>query len=179
MAFAEPDIYGPYYIQRGEWGGYSPCIEGNNAHNLRPFDGSVLPNCVGYIVGRFNEVMDLGDCVWLGSVDAKDMLDLAISQGLKWGNKPVPGGIICWDSDEDGHAAFIEEVIDSTEVITSESGWNYTREPIVRNYTRYRYADGFHYARGYDYQGIIYPPGVSFSDRDYYIMFMQEGAIKL
>ena len=41
------DINGPYYIQTA-YGGYSPCIEGNNAHNLRPFAGSVLPNCVGY-----------------------------------------------------------------------------------------------------------------------------------
>lgn len=41
------DIYGPYYIQTA-YGGYSPCIEGNNAHNLRPFAGSVLPNCVGF-----------------------------------------------------------------------------------------------------------------------------------
>ena len=178
MAFEEPDIYSPYYIQRA-YGGYSPCIEGNDEYDLLPFGGSVLPNCVGYIVGRFNEVLGLDDCEWLGSVDAKDMLELAISQGLKYGNRPVAGGVICWDSDENGHAAFIEQVNNSDLVFTSESGWNYSSPPIVRNYNRYRIDDEWYYAPGYDYQGIIYPPGFSFSDKDYYIMFMQEGAIKL
>lgn len=42
-----PDIYSNYYIMTS-YGGWSPCIEGNNAHGLRPFAGSVLPNCSGF-----------------------------------------------------------------------------------------------------------------------------------
>ena len=41
------DIYSNYYIKT-TYGGWSPCILGNNAYGLRPFAGSVLPNCVGY-----------------------------------------------------------------------------------------------------------------------------------
>ena len=41
------DIYSQYYITTA-YGGWSPCIEGNNNYGLRPFAGSVLPNCVGY-----------------------------------------------------------------------------------------------------------------------------------
>jgi len=177
MALPVSDIYGPFYTQIA-YGGYSPCIEGNNAHDLRPFDGSVLPNCVGYIVGRFNEALELDGCDWLGSVDAKYLIDLARTQGLKTGNRPVPGGVICWSSENEGHAAFIEAIISRTQVLTSESGWNYDAEPIVRAYYRNRQAGGWYYAEDYTYQGIIYPPGVSFPNDDYYIMFMQEGVLK-
>lgn len=47
MPAPAPDINSNYYI-RYTYGGWSPCIEGNNAHGLRPFAGSVLPNCSGF-----------------------------------------------------------------------------------------------------------------------------------
>ena len=154
------DIYSNYYITIAE-GGWSPCIEGNNQYGLRPFPGSVLPNCVGYTVGRFNELLMLGDCTWLGSVDAKYMLGLAIGQGLDYGDEPVVGGVICWDHedpDEEGHCAVIEEIIDEDTVIVSESGWSYASDPIVRTHTRYRVNGEWQFVSGYIYQSIIYPP---------------------
>lgn len=165
------DIYSNYYRTIAT-GGWSPCIEGNNAYGLRPFPGSVLPNCVGYTVGRFNELLGLNDCTWLGSTDAKYMLSLAISQGLQTGDEPVLGGVICWDSSGDGHCAVIEMVIDNDTVRTSESGWNYQGPDIITHHMRYRVGGDFFYAPGYTYQGIIYPPDVGGVDLQYYIMFL-------
>lgn len=172
------DIYSNYYRTIAT-GGWSPCIEGNNAYGLRPFTGSVLPNCVGYTVGRFNEMLNLGACTWLGNTDAKNQLALAISQGLPAGQDPVVGGVICWDSADNGHCAVIEQVIDNNTVITSESGWNYTTAPVVTTQTRYRINGVWVYQAGYTYQGVIYPPGTppgpSGSGIEGWYMFFHEG----
>lgn len=152
------DPNSPYYIQTA-YGGYSPCIQGNNAYGLRPFAGSVLPNCVGFIVGAFNERLALGACTWLGSVNARNLLSLAQSQGLPTGNDAVAGGVICWWSADAGHAAFIDSVVDANTVITKESGWTYTTGPIIRTYTRHRTGGAWQFMSGYTYQGVIYPPG--------------------
>lgn len=151
------DIYSNYYIQTA-YGGWSPCIQGNNTYGLRPFDGSVLPNCVGYTVGWFNEKLNEGSCRWLGNTDAKNQLALAISQGLSTGDDPRVGGVICWDSADNGHCACIESVIDNDTVITTESGWNYTGPDIITTHTRMRVNGAWVYGSGYTYQGIIYPP---------------------
>jgi len=151
------DIYSNYYIQTA-FGGWSPCIQGNNEYGLRPSPGSVLPNCVGYTVGRFNEKLNEGACTWLGSVAAKDMLALAQSQGLSTGDALHVGGVICWDSAEDGHCCIIERIIDDNNIAVSESGWNIQALPIVREYTMTRTGGTWDYGSGYTYQGIIYPP---------------------
>ena len=116
----------------------------------------------------------MGACTWLGSVNANQMLNLAISQGLSYGNDPVVGGVICWDNGGDGHCAVIERVIDANTVETTESGWNYTAAPIVRNETRYRVGGSWVYQAGYTYQGIFYPPHAIANDNDYYMLFIDE-----
>ena len=60
------NIHDKYYIRKVN-GGYSPCIAGNNARGLRPFDGSVLPNCVGLIVGAYNQFAGADGCPFLGN----------------------------------------------------------------------------------------------------------------
>lgn len=130
-------------------------------------------------VGRFNELLNEGACTWLGSVDAKNMLALAISQGLPYGDDPVVGGVVCFDSAADGHCYVIEQVIDNDTVIASESGWNYTTAPVVKTFTRTRSGGAWQYQSGYTYQGIIYPPGTppgpsgGGDDEDYYIIWLQ------
>ena len=170
------DIYSNYYIMQS-YGGWSPCIQGNNAYGLRPFAGSVLPNCVGYTVGRFNEMLNEGYCRWLGNANARNQFAIAQSQGLLTGNDAVVGGVICWDDGVDGHCAVIEQVIDADTVYTSESGWNYTTAPVVKNYTRYRVNGEWFYRSDHVCQGVIYPPGYTpggNGDDDYYIMWLQE-----
>ena len=66
------------------------------------------------------------------------MLALAQLQGLSTGDDPVVGGVVCFDSSIDGHCYVIEQVISLTQVIASESGWNYTTAPVVKTFTRMR-----------------------------------------
>lgn len=150
------DINSKFFIMR-QYGGYSPCIQGNDLYNLRPFTGSVLPNCSGWAVGEFNRLAGEKTCKWLGSWNARDMLKNAKAQGLKTGTAPVVGGLLVWDTDYKGHCAIIEEVKTDSEVIASESGWRYTSGPIVRTYNRKRTGQAWEYPGG-KFLGIVYPP---------------------
>lgn len=151
------DIYSPYYIQRA-YGGYSPCIEGNNDHGLLPFPGSVLPNCVGYATGRFNQVMGLNACTYLGSTDAMYFMRFCATQGLQSGMTPQVGACMVWDdaAGEGGHVAIVEQVVGSNDVITSESHWNATSLPLVE--TRHRYYNNGTWQYGGAFLGFIYLP---------------------
>ncbi len=152
------DINSPYYIQRA-YGGYSPCVQGNNAHGLLPFSGSVLPNCVGWVTGRFNEIMGLNNCVYLGSTDAMYFMQFCSSQNLQSGMTPEYGACMVWDdaNGEGGHVAIVEQVYSSTSVYTSESGWNYVNPPVVRNEIRNIGANG-NWGYGGTFLGFIYLP---------------------
>ena len=156
----EYNINSPYYIRKAN-GGLSPCIPGNNQYNLRPFTGSTLPNCVSWATGRFNQKI-FGDgpeaeCKYLGNKNAVDFVDWPALQGLDWGLKPRPGACMVWAHGE-GHVAIVEQVISDTEVITSESGWSYRAQPIVREIRRKKGSDG-RWGYGYDFLMFIYPPG--------------------
>lgn len=118
----------PYYNRQAS-GGYNPCIKGNPT-----IDGlDCLCNCVGYAVGRFNEIIGAGNCLALGSINAEDMLELAIRQGYKVTTEPYLGGMMVWSkgklkdgSDGAGHVAIVEDwqsIKGKTVVMTSESGY--------------------------------------------------------
>lgn len=149
------DIYSNYYIQTSH-GGWSPCIEGNSAHGLLPFAGSVLPNCVGFVVGRFNENMGLNACTYLGSVNANELMQYCVSQGLASGNTPAIGAVMVWDDGIEGHACIVENVNSPTSIDYSESGYNYSVPPIVRTGTRNK-GNG-NWGWNANFLGFIYPP---------------------
>lgn len=150
------DIRSKYYIRKSA-GGFSPCIEGNGAFGLRPFSGSVLPNCVGFATGRFNEKLELGSCKYLGNRNAKEFTIFAEQQGLEMGDDPVEGACMVWGGSGEGHVAIVEEVIDNDTVRTNESGWSYRAEPIVRELTRKRGSG--RWGQSYEFLCFIYPPG--------------------
>ena len=150
------DINSKYYIRKAE-GGWSPCIEGNNAYGLRPFPGSVLPNCVGWATGRMNEKQNVGSCKYLGNRNAKEFVIFAKQQGLKMGNDPAEGACMVWGGSREGHVAIVEQVIDNDTVITSESGWSYRAKPVVRELTRKRGSGSW--GQGYEFLCFIYAPG--------------------
>ena len=152
-----PDINSNYYITTG-YGGWSPCIEGNNQYNLRPFPGSVLPNCSGYATGRFNEIIGEGACTYLGNANGGDFMQFAGLQGLDTGTDPQPGCAIVWKNSGDGHVAIVEQVIDANTIVISQSGWDYTAAPIVRTVTRTKYGGRWHPDPDYIFQGCIYLP---------------------
>lgn len=150
------DFRSKYYIRKSA-GGYSPCIEGNGAFGLRPFPGSVLPNCVGFATGRFNEKLELGSCKYLGNRNAKEFTIFAKQQGLEMGPDPAEGACMVWGGSGDGHVAIVEKVIDNDTVQTSESGWSYRTEPIVRQLIRKRGSGSW--GQSYEFLCFIYPPG--------------------
>lgn len=109
-----------YYITKSA-GGYSPCIKGSPTDP----DCNVLHNCVGYAVGRFNEIVDAGNCNLLASVDAGNMCVIAKQQGLTVSDKPTLGGCMVWSKTGGaGHVAVVEQINPNGSIITSESGYN-------------------------------------------------------
>lgn len=117
-----PESGNPYYNRKPA--GYNPCILGNNNRGQRVKGLNNLPNCVGYSVGRFNEVGGQGNCNLLGSKNPVDMIPLARKQGLKISKEPTLGGVMVWSGGPGnlGHVANVEaKFIDL--VVTSESEW--------------------------------------------------------
>lgn len=116
-----------YYITKGS-GGWNPAIKG------KPTDSEcdVLANCVGYAIGRFNEIAETGSAMtWLKSQNAENFIETAKAQGLKISQTPEVGAVACWQKgatlasgDGAGHVAIVEEVTSPTMIVTSESGFN-------------------------------------------------------
>lgn len=145
-----PTTDNKYYITK-KAGGWSPCIEGN----APKFAGSVLKNCVGYGVGRFNEIGGYNKIKYLGNLYPRAMIAAAKAQGLTVQKEPVAGGLMIWTGSKE-HCA-IAEKISGTKVKTSESGWNSTK--YFYNLTR----TGSNYGlstKYYKYQGCIVNPAV-------------------
>lgn len=162
----EYNINSPYYVRKA-YGGLSPCVEGNTKYGLRPFKGSVLPNCVGMAVGEFNRMI-FGDenpqIKYLGNRNAVDFTVFPGQQGLDWGYEPRVGACMVWDYGE-GHVGVIKEIVKydpndpvNDEVITAESGWSYRAQPIIREIHRKRGKDG-RWGYSHDLLMMIYPPG--------------------
>lgn len=121
---SKPTGKNPYYRTKSA-GGYSPCILGNDAKGRRDLNLNVLPNCVGWAVGRFNEIGGYGQCRWLGSTNAKYFVVLAKNQGLKVSQEPTLGGVMVWGhKSKAGHVAIVEKVLSDNIIVTSESEWN-------------------------------------------------------
>lgn len=137
--------------------GCNPCIKGQDSTGKCVSTLDVLPNCVGYAVGRFNEIAGNGKCQLLASVNAEDLLHVAIQQGLRVTTEPYLGGCLVWTvgkvgdgSDGAGHGAIcesIEKIKGKTVILTSESGWKHfafdVRQRMGKNWSqgaRYKYA---------------------------------------
>ena len=125
--FTIPEEGNPYYTRKAS-GGYSPCIAGEPATAGAP---DVLPNCVGYAVGRFNEIGGYNCCKYLASTNAENMIQVATKQGLQYSLAPVLGGCMVWSagkigdgSDGAGHVAVVEQINEDGSIITSDSAYS-------------------------------------------------------
>lgn len=156
----------PYYITIGA-GGYSPCIVGKPKMK----NADVLANCVGYAVGRFNEIAQTGDCHLLQSTDAENFIEIAKKQGLIITQDPVIGGCMCWSvgeiangKDGHGHVAIVERWWMEKKKIfvsTSESGYNhYAFRRQVRS------GKNWSQGKSYAYRGCIVNPACTVSRSD-------------
>ena len=152
----KPETGNKYYIRK-ESGGWSPAIQGSP----KDPDCDVLSNCVGYAIGRFNEIGGYGSCKHLKSVNAENFMQF--KGDLESGDTPKVGACMVWQSgatlsgvDGCGHVAIVEEVVSDTEVLTSESAWGGT---AFRNVARKKGSDGrWGMGSNYKFLGFIYNP---------------------
>lgn len=153
MRNKKPDETNKYYLLK-KYGGYALGIPGSNGGK------TVLPNCAGYAACRFNEYNHTGFMQffpwWRNAeyfyVDGKN-------QGLKVGNTPKVGAIMCWQGigDKAGHVAFVESVCADGSIVTSESAWGGS---AFYNSHRYKGDNGNWgmNAKTYKFIGYIYSP---------------------
>ena len=150
----KPEANNKYYIRKAN-GGYSDAIQGSPVDK----DCNVLSNCVGYAVGRFNEIGGWGKCKYLSPVNAENFIQYKGS--CEVGQVAKLGACMVWQkgatlsgSDGAGHVAIVEKIISDTEVVTSESAWGgsafYTK-------TRTKGTDG-NWGYGGKFLGFIYNP---------------------
>lgn len=125
---------------------------------------NVLANCVGYAVGRFNEIGNWGECKYLSPVNAERFIDFN-NTGIAIGQTPEIGACMVWKggdtfdkSDGCGHVAIVEKVVSPTEVYTSESGWG-SSVPFW-NQTRYKGSGNWGMGNGFTFLGFIYNPAI-------------------
>lgn len=178
------NIYNNYY-NNSIRGGWNPAQTGNypmgagskrtgyKNHNTY---ANVLPNCVGFAIGRFNQMLGQGNCkYYFGAGDACTFWGKATSYGCKTGTIPVVGAIMCWKGgwESCGHVAVVERVIDNDTVILSESGWKFKYPTAyvddVKSYRgngswTKRDSHNWMVGAGYAWQGFIYPPSAVIPD---------------
>lgn len=101
-------------------GGYNVCIEGNPVN--RAWYGSVLPNCTGYVHGRWIELGGkTSDYPELSTGNAKTYY--ANSNVEKSPSVAREGAIMVWTNNKSGHVAIVEKIIDENTIYTSESDY--------------------------------------------------------
>lgn len=155
MRTTKPGAGNKYYIRKAS-GGYNGAIKGSPTDS----ECDVLANCVGYAVGRFNEIGGWGSCKYLSPVNAENFIQY--KGDLEVGQEPRLGACAVWQkgatlsgSDGAGHVAIVEKVVSATEIITSESGygskafWTQTRKKGDGNWGQ---------GSGYKFLGFIYNP---------------------
>lgn len=162
-----PKAGDPYY-NTIKSGGFNPCILGNNDHGQRVKGLNVLPNCVGYVIGRFNAIGQYNACKWLaGQGNACDFIKIAKAQGLQIVTRPVVGGCMVWSGGTGGygHVAIVELDL-GNRFLTSES--EYYGKPFV-TYQRFGedWRGGCYWmGRSYKFLGCIVNPALQEKDED-------------
>ena len=100
-----------------ESGGYNRCIYGNGSST------QVIPNCTGYVHGRWMELANsTSDNLGLSFNDANTYWTTS-SSSIARSSEPVLGAIACYGYTPNGHVAIVEEIIDVNTIRCSESDW--------------------------------------------------------
>lgn len=156
-----PEYGNPYYNTKSN-GGFNPCALGNNSHGQRQKGLNILPNCVGYAVGRFNEVGQYGACKWLvARGNACDFIRIGQQQGLQISDAPTLGGCMVWAGGPGGygHVAIVER-IQGNKIETSESEY-YGKAFTTYKRTGRNWSEGCYWMRSsYKYLGCVVNPAV-------------------
>lgn len=133
------------------YGGYNHAIAINTA------TGEVIPNCTGYVHGRWLE---------LGLPENKLCLNNASAyygyrDGFNRGSTPKLGAIICWGGGSysgAGHVAVVEEIFSDGTVLASQSNYKGTRFYTMRINPK-TWPGGAYYFQGYIYSPIDFEGG--------------------
>ena len=151
-----PTADNKYYLQRPH--GYNPCILGNPQNRQYPY--SVLADCTGACVGRFNELRGRDNCDLLGNAYPGYMLTLANRQGLEIWDKPAIGGVIVMLKSDNlnGHVISVEK-INGGLIYTFESGWSYPKGKYIAN-RQISKASNWGMSSAYRWAGCIVNPDV-------------------
>ena len=136
-------------------GGYNYCILVSGK--------SVLPNCVGYACGRFNEIIGSMKYPQL-CCNAENFIERAKQYGLEISDVPTLGGIMVWQkgatlkgSDGAGHVEAVERIDSSNQIYTSASNWGGTTfYNAIRNNSNGRWG----LSSGYKFRGCIVNPSI-------------------
>lgn len=158
------------YYNNKYGGGFNPCITGGGAAGTDS-ECNVLANCVGYVVGRFNEIGGYGECKYLSSCNAKNMIARCGSLPIgSASDSPEVGAVMVWDGGDYGHVAIIEQVISNTEVLVSDSAWSNISQYayVFRTATATRNGNNWKlkgYSSNYKFLGYIYNPAITNNTR--------------
>lgn len=155
-----PNDGDPYWTKT-TYGGYNEQILGNSVN--RPWSGSVLPNCTGYVHGRF---MELGNQPYDYDPSILPWGNASTYYGnssLEKGQDPRLGACMVWGVGA-GHVAIVEEIIDNDTVLTSESDWGSSSAGGTVFVTRTRHRGwNWGYYSGYSraFLGFLYHPNIT------------------
>lgn len=153
---------------RTNYGGYNKCILGSPSNG----PGSVLANCVGYVWGRFLEIMRQSDpsitTCELPTCNAGDFLKY--NTKYETGSEAKVGAVAVFAP---CHVAIVESIDENGVCTLSESGWG---GPM------FRYGNTISKARGYNdhnwghytIKGFIYNPYGGDSGRNIAQVFVNE-----
>lgn len=128
------------------YGGRNRCIV------IDTQNGCVLPNCTGYVHGRWLEMGIDPTNLYLGN--ATNYYSYT-ADGYQRGQSPMLGAIACWSggSDGAGHVAVVEEIIDAVNGTFKISNSAYNSY-----YFQYQTVTNFVFQSNYTFQGFIYNP---------------------
>jgi len=139
-----------YYLRKPK--GYNPCIRGNQKHGLNHGVYDVLPNCTGWVNGRWEESQGYTTSKLPYNSNAGTYL--RDNKTYDEGYTPRVGSILVYSNSGAGHVMFVENIDKNGNCLVSESGWNFVSK---RMSTRTVKPHKYKYVSGYTYQGCIYP----------------------
>ena len=150
-----PEKDNKYYLKKPF--GYNPCILGNPDNRL--YKHSVLADCTGAVVGRFNELC-APKCKYLTAGYPGDYLTAANKQGLEIGATPRPGCVIVMlkPGTKYGHVICVEKQ-SGGKYYTFESGWNYKKGKYINNRWISK-SNNFGMSSDYEFAGCIFNPNI-------------------
>lgn len=154
-----PNDRDPFWTKT-TYGGYNEQILGNPVNIA--WSGSVLPNCTGYVHGRWMELANQPYDFPRDILPYGNASTYYGNSSAEKGQDPKLGACMVWGVGA-GHVAIVEEIIDNDTVLTSESDYGGdSGGTVFVTRTRHRGWNWGYYA-GYSraFLGFLYHPNIT------------------